>query len=304
MKAMILAAGLGTRLLPFTLRRPKPLFPILNKPLLHLTISRIRNSGFSEIVVNSHHLRQQIREALQYETDCILQEEKKILGTGGGLRMALPHFNHEPVLIANGDIYHTVDYQEVYRNHCESKADVTLVLHDYPRFNDVAVDERLMITEFNSFNEMQGALKKRILAFTGIHVINPEVLRIIPADTPYCIIECYKKLLKQGGSIRAHLATDHFWTDMGTPEDYLQIHADLLGQKIPIYEELGEMLAEAPFVGIQNASIAKDVKLLGWACIGKGATIEAGTTLQRAVVWENAIVPAGSVIQDAIVTPT
>jgi mannose-1-phosphate guanylyltransferase len=300
MKAMILAAGLGTRLLPFTLRRPKPLFPILNKPLLHLTISQIRNSGFSEIVVNSHHLRQQIGEALQYETNCILQEEEKILGTGGGLRMALPHFNHEPVLIANGDIYHTVDYQEVYRNHCESKADVTLVLHDYPRFNDVAVDERLMITGFNSFNEGQGTLK-RILAFTGIHVINPEVLRIIPADTPYCIIECYKKLLKQGGSIRAYLATDHFWTDMGTPEDYLQIHADLLGQKIPIYEELGEVLAEAPFVGTQNTSIAKDVKLLDWACIGKGAIIGAGATLQRAVVWDGAIVSAGSIIKDAIV---
>jgi mannose-1-phosphate guanylyltransferase len=74
MKAMILAAGLGTRLLPYTLSRPKPLFPILNKPLLLLTISRIRNSGFSEIIVNAHHLRQQIKDALQYEENCILQE--------------------------------------------------------------------------------------------------------------------------------------------------------------------------------------------------------------------------------------
>ena len=119
MKAMILAAGLGTRLLPFTSQLPKPLFPILNKTLLHLTISRIRNSGFSEIIVNSHHLRQQIKEALQNEANCILQEEEKILGTGGGLRMALSHFNDEPVLVANGDIYHTVNYQEVYKNHCE-----------------------------------------------------------------------------------------------------------------------------------------------------------------------------------------
>ena len=303
MKAMILAAGLGTRLLPFTLKRPKPLFPILNKPLLNLTINRIRNSGFSEIIVNGHHLRQQIKEALQHETNCILQEEEKILGTGGGLRMALPHFNHEPVLVVNGDIYHTVDYQEVYRSHCESKADVTLVLHDYPRFNDVAVDERLMVTGFNGSHEGHENWNK-LLAFTGIHVLKPDVLRIIPSDTPYCIIECYRKLLEQGGSIRAHLATDHFWTDMGTPEDYLQLHTGLLEQKIPIYEELREALAEAPFVGIHNATIAKEIKLLDWACIGKGATIGAGATLQRTVVWDGALVPAGSVMKDAIVTPT
>ena len=302
MKAMILAAGLGTRLLPYTLSRPKPLFPILNKPLLLLTISRIRNSGFSEIIVNAHHLRQQIKDALQYEENCILQEEEKILGTGGGLRMALSHFNHEPVLVANGDIYHTVDYQEVYRNHCASKADVTLVLHDYPRFNDVYVDETLLIKGFNILDQGQGNLRKK-LAFTGIHVINPEVLQAIPQDAPYCIIECYKKLLEQGGTIRAYLAKDHFWTDMGTPEDYLKLHADLLDQKIPIYEELGDKLAESPFVGIQNASIAKNVKFLDWICIGKGATIGAGATLQRTVIWDGAVIPPGSVIQDAIVTP-
>jgi mannose-1-phosphate guanylyltransferase len=302
MKAMILAAGLGTRLLPYTLSRPKPLFPILNKPLLLLTISRIRNSGFSEIIVNAHHLRQQIKGALQYEENCILQEEEKILGTGGGLRMALSHFNHEPVLVANGDIYHTVDYQEVYRNHCASKADVTLVLHDYPRFNDVSVDEALFIKGFNISDQGQRNLRKK-LAFTGIHVINPEVLRTIPQDAPYCIIECYKKLLEQGGTIRAYLATDHFWTDMGTPEDYLELHADILAQNIPVYEELGEELAESPFVGRQNASIAKDVKFQDWACIGKKATIGAGATLQRTVIWDGAVVPAGSAIRDTIVTP-
>ena len=128
------------------------------------------------------------------------------------------------------------------------------------------------------------------------------MLQIIPPDTPYCIIECYKKLLEQGGSIRAHLATNHFWTDMGTPEDYLKLHAGLLQQRIPAYEELSELLAEAPFVGIQNATIAKDVKLLDWACIGKESAIEAGATLQRAVIWDGAVVPAGSVIQDTIVT--
>jgi mannose-1-phosphate guanylyltransferase len=300
MKAMILAAGLGTRLLPYTLKRPKPLFPILNKPLLRLTINRIQQAGAAEIVVNAHHLRRQVKKALQDAANIILQDEEKILGTGGGLRLALDHFGQDPVLVVNGDIYHSIDYREVHRSHWEAKADVTLVLHDYARFNDVAVDETLRVTGFNRSGDSSGK-QERILAFTGIHVINPEVLHLVPPDTPYCIIDCYRKLLQQGGSIRAHLATDHFWTDMGTPADYLQLHADLLAQKVPVYAELAGAAAGAPFVGVQNASIGKDVKLLDWVCLGNGARIEAGATLQRTVVWDGALIPAGSIIKDAIV---
>jgi mannose-1-phosphate guanylyltransferase len=301
MKAMILAAGLGTRLLPYTLKRPKPLFPVLNRELLHLTVSRIRQAGAGDIVVNAHHLRLQIKKALQAETGIILQEEETILGTGGGLRLARSHLGEKPVLVVNGDIYHSIDYREVYRSHNETGPDVSLVLHDYPRFNDVAVDENLRVTGFRSRSAAAGMGGTRLLAFTGIHVINPAVLELIPQDRPYCIIDCYRKLLQQGGVIRAHLATNHFWTDMGTPADYLKLHADLLAHTVPVYEELARTAADGPFAGLQNAVIGRDVKLLDWVCLGNGARIEDGATLQRAVVWDGALVPAGSIIRDAII---
>jgi len=302
MKAMILAAGLGTRLLPYTLKRPKPLFPILNKPLLGLTISRIKKAGFNEIVVNAHHLRHQIKEALQYEADIVLQEEEKILGTGGGLRLALPELGHEPVLVVNGDIYHSIDYRDIYRFHCETQSDVTLVVHDFPRFNSITMDQTGGITSFDN-SGTSGNKNDRMLAFTGIHVINPDILKAIPQDTDSCIIDFYRRILQQGSTIRAYLATGHFWTDMGTQGDYLQLHEGLLTKKVPLYEELFEATAGAPFLGVPRASIGRDVKLLDWVCIGKGAKIEPGATLQRSVVWDDAIVPAGSVIKDAIVTP-
>ena len=97
----------------------------------------------------------------------------------------------------------------------------------------------------------------------------------------FCIIDCYKKLLEQGGSIRAYLAKDHYWTDMGTPADYLKLHADLLKHKIPIYEELVEAAAEAPFVGAQNASIARNAQLLDWTCIGRG--VKVSTKIKRSI---------------------
>ena len=299
---MILAAGLGTRLRPYTLNRAKPLFPILNKPLLRLTISRIKQAGAAEIVVNAHHLRRQIKKALQDEAEVVLQEEETILGTGGGLRLALPRLGQDPVLVVNGDIYHSIDYRGVYRSHCESRADVSLVLHDFPRFNDVAVDESLRITGFTPFGESSGN-PPGLLAFTGIHVINPEVLHLIPPDSAYCIIDCYRKLLQQGGVIRAYLAAGHFWTDMGTRADYLKLHADLLGRRAPLYPELAETAAGAPFAGVENAVIGRDVKLLDWVCIGSGAIIGDRATLQRTVVWDGAQIPAGSIIKDAIVTP-
>jgi len=299
MKAMILAAGFGTRLLPYTLKRPKPLFPVLNRPLLHLTFSRIRKAGFTEIIVNCHHLRDQIKQALQHEKKCIIQEEEKVLGTGGGLRMAMPHFNGEPALVVNGDIYHTVDYLQVYKGHYASGADVTLVLHDYPRFGNVTVGDNLMIT---GFNRSHAAYNEKILAFTGIHVINPEVLRNISPGSPSCIIECYRKLLEQGGTIRAHIAENHYWTDMGTPEDYLGLHAGLLKKKIPAYDELDQILTEAPFAGTRQAAVGQDARILDWACLGQGSIIEAGATVARSVVWNGAKIAAGSIIQDAIVT--
>ena len=115
MQAMILAAGFGTRLLPYTKKRPKPLFPLLNEPLLLLTIKRLQNAGFDHIIVNCHYLKEQIVEALDGMRGVVIQEEDIVLGTGGGLRMALRLMRDEPLLITNGDIYHSIDNSNVFR---------------------------------------------------------------------------------------------------------------------------------------------------------------------------------------------
>jgi mannose-1-phosphate guanylyltransferase len=302
MKAMILAAGLGTRLLPYTLKRPKPLFPILNKPLLGLTMARVKQAGFTEIVINTFHLQDQIKSTIQEGQNVVLQEETEILGTGGGLRLALPNFEREPFLVVNGDIYHTIDYCRVYDFHCEHKSDVTLVLHDYPRFNNITVDGAGRITGFNRTGTNKDAAE-RVLAFTGIHVINPEVLQDIPRHTNTCIIDHYRRLLDQGARVMAYQATGHFWTDMGTKEDYLKLHGDLLNGKVPLYEELADAAASVPFVCGNNVSIDRDARLLDWVCIGGGTSIGPNATLQRCVVWNDAIIPGGSMIKDAIITP-
>ena len=172
MQAMILAAGFGTRLLPHTLLRPKPLFPLLNHPLLLLTIRRLQNAGCDHIVVNCHHLREQIVAALAGLPGVVVLEEETLLGTGGGLRGALAHLRDEPLLVTNGDIYHTVDFAGLYDRHLARRARVSLAVHDYPRFNTIRIAG-------DSIAGFAAAPGEGSLAFTGLHVLDPEILETI-----------------------------------------------------------------------------------------------------------------------------
>ncbi len=292
MQAMILAAGFGTRLLPHTLIRPKPLFPILNQPLLLLTIKRLQNLGFDHIVVNCHHLRQQIVDALRGLDGVVVQEEEVILGTGGGLRRALRFLRDEPLLVSNGDIYHTVDFLHLYRQHEMSGRAVTLAMHDCPRFNTVTVKDR-EIARFTNSVEPAG------LAFTGLHVIEPSFLEEIREGGYSCIIDLYRKLLEKGVKIDCFRTDVSYWTDMGTPKDYLALHEGLMKKTIPCWQEIRS--AENPFCIAGQADLGAHVKMIDWACIGK-ARIGDSSHLERVVIWDGVTVPGGSRLVDSIVS--
>ncbi len=284
---MILAAGFGTRLKPYSLSRPKPLFPVLDRPLIFRHIAQLREAGFEYILVNCHHLREQIVTLLSGERDIFLQEELIELGTGGGMRMANGFFGKEPVLVINGDIFHTLDLAGIYKDHCRSGADATLVLHDYPRFANVDVDEQLNILSFGSDGN------HRKLAFTGIHVLAPNLLNVIPPGIFYNIIDCYRYWIQRGGRIRGYQVQGHFWTDIGTPEDYLELHRVLLTEK--------PFKSLTPFYFGKGVRIPSDLQSEDWLCVGADAKIGRECSLRRVVVWDHASVPDGSVIEDSIV---
>ncbi len=292
MQAMILAAGLGTRLLPHTLIRPKPLFPILNQPLLLLTIKRLQALGFDHIVVNCHYLRHKIVEVLEGIKGVVLQEEEIILGTGGGLRTALKNMRDEPLLVCNGDIYHTVDLIDLYRHHVDKQNPVTLAMRNYPRFNNVMVKDGKVASFDNQVDFPQ-------LAFIGLHVLEPSVLQDIEENKFSCIIDHYRKILKQGLEIGCYRVDDCFWTDMGTVDDYLTLHQGLLNGTIPCWPEIGQV--RKPYCIAKRAKLPAHVELNEWACIGD-AHIENGTHLERVVIWDDVSIPCGSRLVDMIVS--
>jgi mannose-1-phosphate guanylyltransferase len=292
MQAMILAAGFGTRLLPFTNFKPKPLFPILNRPLLLLTIERLQRAGCDHIVINCHHLRRQIVDILENLTGVVVQREERILGTGGGLRLALQSFRDEPVLVTNGDIYHTVDFHSLYEAHINSTDPVTMAMHDFPRFNNVSVQDG----QVRSFDHVENY---RLLAFTGLHVVNPEILDAIPLAQPSSIIDHYRLLLEEKKNIAAFRVDGSFWTDMGTVEDYLALHGGLLTGTIPWWQELGEG-PESPFFLTDRPADNNSLMMKDWVCAGN-VKIGKNVHLERVVLWEGATVPDGSRLKDTLV---
>jgi mannose-1-phosphate guanylyltransferase len=288
---MILAAGLGTRLRPHSLLRPKPLFPILGQPLLLRIIEQLRGAGFSPIIVNAYHLAEQIAALLADQPDIILQHEPMELGTGGGLRMALASFGDEPVLVTNGDIYHDIDYAAIYAQHERGGCPVTMVMHNYPKFNKVTVDGNLVraFSPGDTGGRLSGS-SLETLAFTGIHVVHPSVLRDIPPGVFYSIIDRYKGHLVTGGKIASVKVDGHYWTDIGTIDDYLDLHRALLTSSQPCFR-----LAD-------GVSLGQGVSTEGWGYVGAGASLGDGAHLSRVVVWDRVAIPNGTFIHDCLVT--
>ena len=292
MQAMILAAGFGTRLLPHTLLRPKPLFPILKQPLLLLTIRHLQRVGCDHIIVNCHHLGRQVSDLLAGIAGVTVLPEETILGTGGGLRGALPLLRDEPLLISNGDIYHSFDLRLLYDRHAAAGSTVSLAMHDYPRFNTVRVED-------GRVREFAGTTERDCKAFTGIHVLNPEILEGIAPHRYSCILDRYRQLLAAGVGIAA-VEVKGYWTDMGTPEDYLGLHGGLLTGAVPRWPEMGE-LAGAPFLLERGSAVPTDLHCEDWCCLGD-VEIGRDVRLTRVVAWDGVRIAGGSRLSDVLLS--
>jgi mannose-1-phosphate guanylyltransferase len=293
-KAMILAAGLATRLRPLTVSRPKILIPIQNRPLLHWLVEYLSGAGAEEVIVNGYHLSDILIDSVQrgnFPIPVHVQKEKVLLGTGGGIRNVADFWDERPFVVINGDILSAVDLREVFLSHESTAATVTLVLKDEPRFNRVEVAEDGRILSFSGGPE-------KSLTFTGIHVLNPEVLAMIPADIPISIIDCYLQLISKGKQVMAHVVKGQYWRELGSLEGYLGVHQEFF------------QLKEAPFQGLQvggkpvvheSARLRSDSRLEGMVCIGRDCELDSEVEIQESVIWDQVRVKSGCAIRRSII---
>ncbi len=217
MKAMILAAGFGSRLMPYTSHTPKPLFTIGQKPILDILITNLINSGFSTIIINTHHLSKKIENFIlskKYDAKIILIHEPQILGTGGAIKNAENFFGNKPFLVVNGDIFTTLDFKKLANYHKNHPWPATLALYDDKDFNTVAVSDDGFVAGFGP--NKTGNMK----TFTGIQVLDPQVLDFIPENSFFSSISAFSAMISSGKKIKAFFADEYEWKDLGTPERY------------------------------------------------------------------------------------
>ena len=286
MKAMILAAGLGTRLRPLTFTRPKALMPVGNRPMIDRVIEYLKRCNIDELIVNAHHQKEQLVAHLDngrpFGLNIRVKVEPKILGTGGGIKNTEGFWDDKPFVVINGDILTDIDLARAYEAHQRAGNLVTLILHDCEPFNQILINERLDIMDIAS-----KASPDR-LAFTGIHIIEPKILSHIPKDRFYNIIDCYQKLIREGSPIRAYVSKEHYWRDVGTIESYFLANREVLQENT---------ILSGPGCRIHDSATLKE-----WAVIGNDTKLEEGVEIRRSVLWERVRVKKRVRVIDSIVT--
>lgn len=231
MKAMILAAGLGTRLRPLTNTIPKPLLPVGGTPLIVWNLLLLKRHGFHDVVINLHHLAPLIEQALgngsKFGLRIIYSHEPMILGTGGGIKQAEPYFSGEPVLVMNGDTLFELDLSALCAFHRERKAAATLVLREDPeaaRWGLVEVSEghRIMRITGRGLADSAPTIPRM---FAGVHILNPRLLREVKKGVESSIIDPYVSAIQRGELVLGYDLTG-YWSDVGTAERYNQVEQD------------------------------------------------------------------------------
>ena len=234
---MILAAGLGTRLQPYTHTIPKALFPVGGKPLLDIAINNLIAAGCEALVINTHHLHERIQEFILQRSDAIevhTRHEPIILGTGGAIKNVEDFWDDRSFMVINADVFSTIDLKQIYAFHRAHEHPITLALYDEPAINTVSLDADGFVTGFGDDQDAHSltpaakaapaaeAAPAAQLTFTGIQVLDPEILDYIPAGIFSSSIDAFKKMMAAGKRVRAFVPPKAYWNDIGTPERYRQ----------------------------------------------------------------------------------
>lgn len=239
MKAMILAAGLGTRLRPLTNDRPKALVEVAGHTLLEITLGRLHAFGIREVIVNVHHFADVVVDYLNknrnFGMDIEISREEVLLDTGGGLKKAAWFFegsSDEPFLLHNVDVVSNIDFGRMLSSHRKHSALATLAVQQRETSRYLLFDEHHQLCGRQAGSDqapeiVRYAFKIDALAFSGVHVISPHFLPLMTEHGVFSIINSYLRVAGQGEKIVAFEADGYYWRDLGRPENIRQTEEDI-----------------------------------------------------------------------------
>ncbi|HVG19867.1 MAG TPA: NDP-sugar synthase [Blastocatellia bacterium] len=313
MKAVILAAGFGTRLWPLTEDRTKPAIPFLNRPLIAYSVEYLARFGIRDIIINLHHQPDSIRRALGdgsgLGVNIRYSYEEEILGTSGALDRVRDCLGDDDFVVINGKIVTTIDLGAAIRAHKNRGAIATLILKENAareHFSIVEIDQNFRITRFAGFPEAiatdaftaeanspgsGGGLAKvegAPLMFTGIQVLSPRILDYVPRDCfSHSTIHVYPVAMEKGEAVLAHVC-DGDWYEMSTLDRYFE--ASLLFMR-----KQGRRLISGVNCAVEEGAMVEESVL--W----DNVTVERGARVRYCVLADGVRIPAGASLERAVV---
>jgi mannose-1-phosphate guanylyltransferase/phosphomannomutase len=305
MKAVVMAGGEGTRLRPMTSGMPKPLLPIVNRPVMEHVLRLLRRHGFTEVVVTVQFLASLVRNyfgdgeelgmALTYAT------EEEPLGTAGSVKNAEAALADETFLVISGDALTDIDLTRLVAFHRDKKALVTVCLTrvaDPLEFGITIVDDEGRVQRFLEKPTWGQVFSDTVN--TGIYVMEPEVFNYVAAGEPVDWSgEVLPRLIEEGRAVYGYVA-DGYWEDIGTLQSYHKAQADVLEGRVQVDIDGFEM---SPGVWVaEGAEVDPDAKLKGPLYVGDYAKVEAGAELREyTVLGSNVVVRSGAFLHRAVV---
>ncbi|MDA8015904.1 MAG: NDP-sugar synthase [Thermoanaerobaculia bacterium] len=300
-RALVLTAGLGTRLRPLTWSQPKPLLPLCGRPLVRRTLESLSLAGCQGAVLNLHHLPDAIPEALGDDVAGMpirYSREDPVQGTLGALFPCRDFLGKaEVVTVVNGDSLCQWPVSSLLRRHRQTGADVTLLLTpnrpESTLGGGIAVDETGRVVQLRDHPSLPAIGRVRRHVFAGLHLFRPEILDRVPEGPGDVIDGLYQPLLSEGCEIRA-VVTRRRWHDVGTPRRYLEAALDH---------------AASPWRGLRSGRfVSSDARIADSATLRRvvveaGAAVENGARVERSLIMSGAQVGPGAVLRDAILGP-
>lgn len=305
-KAMVMAAGVGSRLDPLTQDVPKPIVPIANKPIMDILFDRLVEVGIVDVIANTYYLADKIKK--HYEKSCVLNftsvTEEKLSGTAGGVKKCQFFFDKgEDFLVLSADGLSNADLKSAIENHKNSGAIASLgikqvPLEEIPNFGVVVVDENNFITEFQEKPAVKDA--KSNFINTGIYIFNYEIFNYIPENTFYDFAKnVFPDLLSKNIKINT-FEVSQYWSDIGTLEQYIQSNKDVFEDLVKFnHTEIIETPNGKYITG--KSHIASSAKLKGFNVIGNNCIVGKNVILKNSIIWDDVEIKDNTVIKNSVI---
>ncbi len=309
MKAMILAAGLGTRLLPLTREMAKAVVPFANRPLIHYHLEWLMENGVNEVVINLHHRSQSIISAIQQRSwplEIHFSHEANLLGTAGGVKKAEEYFQDETFVMVNSDSLFEIDLASPIAFHREKGGVATMVLKEKSLedpYGTVTIDEASRIMDIGESEAARGEGKGH--TFIGIHVLEPEIFGLIPSGCFFEINQMvYPRLIEEGKPVWGFV-TDSYWAEIGSHRAYLQAHRDFLNRhSFGVVSESELSLRarfSAPVLIGKGCEIEDEAQIGPMAVLGQDCHVGPGSIVEDSVIWDKVTVGRGAHVVGSII---